>query len=183
MTRDKSASTTFAVGGAGAASLIYVSAATVAATSETTAGPTVFGYFMRGSFVARAWLGAMASLNVEAAACSADPVDLRIGRRRRNLEIPFGHAIDKREVSLPKRAVRVRPLNLRSAIEANRTRGATVGHRRMGHFKPALGRTMQDVVFDLPLSLPHPDVAGRPRRSAGRDKPSEPCVWTNGDRV
>lgn len=89
LTSDTSASTTFAVGPARAASLIYASAATVAATSETaTAGPTVFGDFMGNSFVGRAawWLGAMASFNVEAAACSADPVDLRIGHSRRNLK-------------------------------------------------------------------------------------------------
>ena len=34
------------------------------------------------------------------------------------LEIPFGHAFDKRGVSLPKSAVRVHPVGLRSAIEA-----------------------------------------------------------------
>ena len=55
LTTDTSAPTTFAVGPAGAASLIYGSAATVAATSETaTAGPAVFGDYMGSSFVARA---------------------------------------------------------------------------------------------------------------------------------
>jgi hypothetical protein len=34
------------------------------------------------------------------------------------LEIPFGHAFDKRGVSLPRSAVRVRPVGPRSAIEA-----------------------------------------------------------------
>ena len=44
---DRSASITFAFGPAGAASLIYASAAMMAATSETaTAGPIVFGDFM-----------------------------------------------------------------------------------------------------------------------------------------
>ena len=53
-----SASTTFAVGPAGAPPLIYASAATLAATSETaTARPTVLGNFMGGSFAARARLG------------------------------------------------------------------------------------------------------------------------------
>jgi hypothetical protein len=47
LTSDTSASTTFAVGPAGAPPLIYASAATVAATSETaTARPTVLGNFM-----------------------------------------------------------------------------------------------------------------------------------------
>jgi hypothetical protein len=49
LTSDTSASTTFAVGPAGAPPLIYASAATVAATSETaTARPTVLGNFMGG---------------------------------------------------------------------------------------------------------------------------------------
>jgi hypothetical protein len=54
-TGDPSASTTFAIGPAGAGLLIYASAATLAATSETaTAGPTVFRDFIGFSFVARA---------------------------------------------------------------------------------------------------------------------------------
>ena len=78
-----SASTAFTVGPAGAASLIYASVAKVAATRETaTAGPTVFGDFMGLLCCPRTarWLGAMASILVEAAACSANPVDLKIGR-------------------------------------------------------------------------------------------------------
>jgi hypothetical protein len=82
-----SASTTFTVGPAEAASLSYASAAKVAATKETaTAGPMIVGDFMGllcGPRTAR-WLGATASFNVETAACSADPLDLRIGRSRRN---------------------------------------------------------------------------------------------------
>ena len=61
LTSDTSASTTFAVGPAGAPPLIYASAATVAATSETaTARPTVLGNFMGDSFAARARHGGSA---------------------------------------------------------------------------------------------------------------------------
>jgi hypothetical protein len=53
LTSHTSASTTFAVGPAGAAPLIYASAATVAATGETaTARLIVFGDFLGGSFAA-----------------------------------------------------------------------------------------------------------------------------------
>src|SRR4029453_17474137 len=61
LTSDTSASTTFAVGPAGAPPLIYASAATAAATSETaTARPTVLGDFMGGFFAARARHGGSA---------------------------------------------------------------------------------------------------------------------------
>ena len=54
-----------------AAPLIYASAATVVARSETaTAKPTVFSNFMGGSFAARARLGAIASIPVGSAACA-----------------------------------------------------------------------------------------------------------------
>ena len=50
MTSDTSASAAFAVGSAGAASLIYAGAATMVATSETaTAKPTLLGNFRGGS--------------------------------------------------------------------------------------------------------------------------------------
>jgi hypothetical protein len=55
LTTDTPASTTFVVGPAGAAPLIYASAATVPATSETaTASPTVLGNFIGGLLAARA---------------------------------------------------------------------------------------------------------------------------------
>jgi hypothetical protein len=82
-----SAFTTFTVGPAETASLSYASAAKVAATKETaTAGPMIVGDFMGLLCCRRAarWLGAMTLFNVEAAACSADPVGLRIVRSRRN---------------------------------------------------------------------------------------------------
>jgi len=48
--------------------------------------------------------------NVEAAACSADPVDPQDRTQPAKLEIPFGHAFDKRGVLLRKSAVRMRPV-------------------------------------------------------------------------
>ena len=59
----------------------------MAATSETaTAGTMVFGDFMAAPLLpARGTVGgAMASFNVEGAACSADPVDHRIKHSRPN---------------------------------------------------------------------------------------------------
>ena len=50
------------------------------------------------------------------------------------LEIPFGHAFDKRGVSLPKSAVRVRPVDLRSAIEGR----AALGPDGVGRLEGAL---------------------------------------------
>jgi hypothetical protein len=93
----------------------------VAATSETTtAGPAVFGDYMGSSFVARAawWPGAMASFNVEVGRVFGRPGGPQDRTQTAKLEIPFGHAFDKRWVSLPKSAVRVHPVGLRSAIEA-----------------------------------------------------------------
>lgn len=49
------------------------------------------------------------------------------------LEIPFGHALDERGVSLPKSAVRVRPVGLRSAIEGRAVLGPG-GEDLKGHF-------------------------------------------------
>jgi hypothetical protein len=43
--------------------------------------------------------------------------------RPAKLEIPFGHAFDKREVSSSKSVVRVRPVGLRSAIEGRAVLG------------------------------------------------------------
>jgi hypothetical protein len=122
-----SASTTFTVGPAGAASLIYASAAKVAATRETaTAGPTVFGDFMGLLCCPRTArsLDAMASFNVETAACSADPVDPQDRTQPAKLEIPFGHAFDKRVVLLRKSAVRVRPVG--PGREAHRVTAAAL---------------------------------------------------------
>ena len=50
------------------------------------------------------------------------------------LEIPFGHAFDKRGLSLPKSAVRVRPVDLRSAIEGRAALGPDGVGRLKGHF-------------------------------------------------
>ena len=50
------------------------------------------------------------------------------------LEIPFGHAFDKRGVSLPKSAVRARPVGLRSATEG----GAVLGPSDVGRREGAL---------------------------------------------
>jgi len=126
-------STTFAVGSAGAASPIYASAATVAATSETaTAGPTVFGDFMGAPLLPAhgAAAGRNGFIQYRAGrACSADPMDPQDGTQAAKLEIPFGHAFDKRGVSLPKSAVRVRPVGL--GREAHRvTAAALEAHRQ-----------------------------------------------------
>jgi hypothetical protein len=57
----------------------------VQATNEmATARPTVLDNFMGVSLAARARLGAMASINVETAAFSAGPLDLKFGRKGRN---------------------------------------------------------------------------------------------------
>ena len=126
MTSDTSAPTKFAVGSAGAATLNYASA-TAAATSETaTAGPTVFGDFMEGSFVARARLGGPAQwLHSMSRRPQVRPTSGPQDRTQpAESEIPFGHAFDKRGVSCPKalrarasRAVCGRPL--RSAPSIN----------------------------------------------------------------
>jgi hypothetical protein len=50
------------------------------------------------------------------------------------LEIPFGHPFDKRGVSLPKSAERVRPVGLRSAIEGSAALGPGGVGRLEGHF-------------------------------------------------
>ena len=77
------------------------------------------------SFAPRAarWLGAMASFNVEAAAYSASPVDPQDRTQPTRLEIPFGHAFDRREISSSKSAV---PTVVK------------------GHFKPAYCRIVPD---------------------------------------
>lgn len=53
LTSDTSASTTFTVGPAGAASLIYARSYGAVTSETATAGPTVFGDFMVVSFVTR----------------------------------------------------------------------------------------------------------------------------------
>ena len=50
------------------------------------------------------------------------------------LEIPFGHAFDKRGISLPRRGVRVRPVGLRSAIDGRAVLGPGGVARLEGHF-------------------------------------------------
>ena len=121
----------FAVGPAGTASLIYASAAPVAATSETaTAGPTIFGDLMgapllpaRGTVARRN--GFMRCRGGRVFGRPSGPQDRT---QQAKLEIPFGHAFDKRGVSLPKSAVRVRPVGLgtethrviAAALEAHR---------------------------------------------------------------
>ena len=60
LTSDTSASTAFVVGPAGAAPLIYASAATVAVSETATARPTVLGTLMRSSFAALARHGGSA---------------------------------------------------------------------------------------------------------------------------
>jgi hypothetical protein len=112
--RDTSASTTFTVGRAGAVSFIYASAATVAATSETaTAEPTVFGDFMGAPLLPAR--GTVARRNGLIQYRGGRVFDRPSGPQDRTLpaklEIPFGHAFDKRGVSLPKSAVRVRPVD------------------------------------------------------------------------
>jgi hypothetical protein len=105
LTSDTSASTTFAVGPAGAASLIYASAATLAATSETaTAGPTIFGDFMgspllpsRGTVARR-----NSFMRCRGGRVFGRPSSPQDRTQPAKLEIPFGHAFDKRGVSLPK---------------------------------------------------------------------------------
>ena len=83
------------------------------------------------------WSGAMASFNVEVAACSADPADFIDRAQPTKLEIPFGHAFYKHGLSLPKRAVRVR--RLRSASRAAPTRAGrrrkTEGALRDHHYR------------------------------------------------
>jgi len=98
LTGDISASTTFAIGPAEAGLLIYMSAATLAATSETaTAGPTVFRDFIRFSLVPACGKqpSAMTLSSDEAVGCSANPVDLMIGRCRGHWKFRLDmHSID-----------------------------------------------------------------------------------------
>jgi hypothetical protein len=106
LTSDTSASTTFAVGQAGAASLIYASAATVAATRETaTAGPTVFGDFMGAPLLLAR--GTVARRNgfiqCRGGRVFGRPSEPQDRTQPAKLEIPFDHAFDKRGVSLRKR--------------------------------------------------------------------------------
>src|SRR6185312_14708411 len=101
---DTSASTTFAVGSAEAASLIYASAVTVAATSATAAtGPTVFGDFLGGSFVARApHCGSRDGfIRCRGGRVFGRPSGPQDRPPPPKLEIPFGYAFDKRGASLP----------------------------------------------------------------------------------
>jgi len=132
LTSDTAASTTFAVEPAGAASLIYASAVTVAATNKTaTAGPTVFGDFMAVSFVARARYGGSAQcfMRCRGGRVFGRPSGPQDRTQPAKLEIPFGHAFDKGGASLPNSAVRVRPAGL--GREAHRVIAAALeAHRR-----------------------------------------------------
>ena len=96
----------------------------------------------------------MASIDVEAAACSAGPVDLRIGCSRTKFEIPFGHAFDKRGVSSSKSAVRVggpsvfdqpsRSAPYNTALRSNDRRIGEVNHHvgaGQGFFQPICGKS------------------------------------------
>ncbi|MER9432527.1 hypothetical protein [Mesorhizobium sp. M0408] len=99
LTDDISASTTFAIGPAEAGLLIYASAATLAATSETaTAGPTVFRDFIRFSFVARVRQTAQRNDFIQRRGgwMFGQPSGSHDRTLQRALEIPFGHAFDRR---------------------------------------------------------------------------------------
>jgi hypothetical protein len=117
---------------AGAASLIYASAATVAATSETaTAGPTIFGDLMGAPLLPAR--GTVARRNgfiqCRGGRLFGRPSGPQDRTQPAKLEIPFGHAFDKRGASLPKSAVRVRPVGL--GREAHRvTAAALEAHRQ-----------------------------------------------------
>ena len=69
------------------------------------------------------------------------------------LEIPFGHAFDKRGVSLPKSAVRVRPVGLRSAIGGR----ALFGPGGKGHFAITIIASRRvEVAMRQSRSVPRP---------------------------
>ena len=132
LTSDTAASTTFAVGPAGAASLIYASAVTVAATSKTaTAGrrSSVISWRSpllpaRGTVARRN--GFMRCRGGRVFGRPSGPQDRT---QPAKLEIPFGHAFDKCGASLPNSAVRVRPVGL--GREAHRvTAAALEAHRQ-----------------------------------------------------
>jgi hypothetical protein len=122
-TSDTSASTTFTDGPAGAAPLIYASAATVAATSETaTVRPTVIGDFMWGSFASHAWHDGSAQwLHSTSRWLRVRPAQWTSKSDAANvIAIPFGHAFDRREISWSKSAVR----SLANAVVGLRRDGA-----------------------------------------------------------
>jgi hypothetical protein len=99
LTGDTSASTTFAIGSAEAGLLIYASAATLAATSETaTAGPTVFRDFIGFSFVTCVRQTAQRNDFIQRRGgwVFCQPGGPHDRTQQRALEIPFGHAFDRR---------------------------------------------------------------------------------------
>jgi hypothetical protein len=104
LTGDTSASTTFAIGPAEAGLLIYASTATLAATSEmATAAPTVFRDFIGFSFVARVRQTAQRNdfIQRQDGWLFGQPSGPHDRTQQRALEIPFGHAFDRRGVSSP----------------------------------------------------------------------------------
>jgi hypothetical protein len=134
-------------------------------------------------------VGAMASFNVEVAACSADPADFIDRTQPTKLEIPFGHAFDKHGLSLPKRAVRVR--RLRSASRAAPTRAGrrrkTEGALRDHHYRvttvedamrqsrsmPWAGQLLRPLVWSRMTGRTRPcSKRLRARRSQGNFKPA-----------
>ena len=91
----------------------------------------------------------MASIDVEVAACSASPVDLRIGCSGRNLKFPLDmHSISV-GIVVQKRCVRRRPVRLRSAVEGCAVLGVSGGvggHERAlrDHSFPIVSQRFED---------------------------------------
>ena len=104
----------------------------------------------------------MASINVEAAACSVSPGP-QDRMQRTKLEIPFGHAFDSHGVSSPKSVVRACvPRDLRSAIEERAVLGVPGGIGKHGgalrdHSFPIASQRFANAMRQ-PLSIPQ---AGR----------------------
>jgi hypothetical protein len=108
----------------------------VAATSETaTTGPTVFGDFMGAPLLPARGTVARGNgfIQCRGGRVFGRPSGPQDRTQPAQLEIPFGHTFDKRGVSLPKSAVRVRPVGPRPAIEGRAVLGPG-GEDLKGHF-------------------------------------------------
>jgi hypothetical protein len=96
----------------------------------------------------------MASINVEAAPCSADPVDLRIGRSRRNWKFRS----DMHSMSVGYHCQKLfacAPVDLRSAIEGRAALGpGTIGRHEgalRDHSFPIASQRFEDA--DAPIVI------------------------------
>jgi hypothetical protein len=140
----------------------------VAASSEAaTARPTVLGNFMGAPLLpARRTMTRRNGFNHCFNRCGGDRVCFGRPSRPKDraqpakLEILFGHAFDRRRVSLSKSAVRVRTVGLRSAIEGRAVLGPSGVGRLEGalrdHHFPIASQRFENAMRQ-PRSVPRPD--------------------------